>query len=113
MKVLVLLPLSAALILGASMAQAATAKKAPPKNASSAIVSNARTVALTGLTLTSAGGKNVATLKKPLAPGKKQSFKIAGKAGCLFSVNASFEDDAELEQSEVDLCLDSNIRLTD
>ena len=87
--------------------------KAVPKNASEAIVTNTRASAVTGLSITNAAGKSLASLKKPLEAGKKISFKLPAKSGCVFSVNASFADDSEFEPAEVNLCIDKNIRFTD
>lgn len=95
------------------MPAVAEAQRAPAKNATSFTLINARSVAVTGLSVTSAAGKNVAALRAQLAPGKRIAFKIPANSGCLFTVNASFADDAEFDQSEVDLCADKNVRLTD
>lgn len=88
----------------------AKAAMAAQKNATEVVVSNARTVALTGLSINNGEGKAITTLKKPLEPGKKISLKLAAKAGCTFVVNASFADEAEFEETQVDLCADKNLR---
>lgn len=88
-------------------------KKQPPSNASEAIIANARTVALTGLTLTNSSGKAVATQKAKVAPSKRATLKIPAKSGCIFVVSVAFEDGAEFDETEVNLCTDKLIRLTE
>ena len=92
---------------------AGAAKKKAAKNATEIVLTNARQANVTGVSVTNAEGKAVAALKKPLAPGKKISLKLAKNAGCTVSVNASFSDDAEFDQTDVDLCADKNVRFTD
>jgi hypothetical protein len=101
--------LAASLMAGAAQAQ----QRAVPKNASEAIVTNARTVAVTGLEITTSKGEKVGTLKKALEPGKKISFRFRPRNGCIFTVNASFADESEFDATEVDLCTDKNIRFVD
>lgn len=91
----------------------AAAKKKAAKNATEIVITNARQTNVTGVSVTSAAGKAVATLKKPLAPGKKIALKLGKNAGCTFSINASFADDADFDQTDVDLCADKNVRFTD
>ncbi len=73
-----------AMLMGASIAGASGAmaqgSRAVPKNASEAIVVNARSVAVTGLEITSAKGEKVGTLKKAIEPGKRQVFKLFRRA---------------------------------
>ncbi|MCZ8186423.1 MAG: hypothetical protein O9308_08585 [Beijerinckiaceae bacterium] len=91
-----------------------TASRAVPKNAAEIVLANARSGAVvTGLSVTSAAGKSVATLKKPLEPGKKITIKLPKNSGCTFAVNASFSDDAEFDQTDVNLCTDKTVRFTD
>lgn len=94
-------------------AKARAKAKATPKSATSAIVTNARTSAVTGLQITNSAGKVMGSIKKPLEAGKKITLTLPKKAGCLFTVNASFADDSEFDPSEVDLCVDKNVRFTD
>lgn len=96
--------------LGAAEAQQ---RRAIPKNASEVIVTNARTVALTGLEITTAKGEKVATLKKPLEPGKKLTYRFRPRNGCIFTVNAAFADESGFDPTEVDLCTDKNVRFTE
>lgn len=99
----------------ASAQQASAGKKKQPaaKNATEIVVVNNRGAAVTGLQVTSAAGKNVASLKKPLDSGKKISMKLPKGAGCTFAVNAAFSDDAEFDQTEVNLCTDKTVRFVD
>ena len=101
---------SSVLAAGSAMAQGA---RAVPKNASEAIVVNARTVAITGLEITTAKGEKVGTLKKALEPGKRISFKFRPRNGCVFTIAAAFADEVEFEPTEQDLCVDKTIRFVD
>lgn len=91
----------------------AAKKKVAAKNATEIVIVNGRTAVVTGVSVTSTTGKAAATLKKPLEPGKKIALKLAKGAGCTFAINASFSDDAEFDQSEVNLCLDKTVRFTE
>jgi hypothetical protein len=97
----------------AQQAPAPSKKKQAAKNATEIVVVNNRGAVVTGLQVTSAAGKNVAALKKPLEPGKKISLKLPKGAGCTFAVNAAFSDDAEFDQTEVNLCTDKTVRFVD
>lgn len=92
---------------------AAPKAKAAPKNATEALIINARSVALTGLTLSNNQGKPVATQKAKIAPGKRATLKLPKKAGCSFIVSVAFEDGAEFDEAELNLCTDKTIRLTE
>ncbi len=75
-------------------------------------ITNARSVAVTALTIGAAGseaGKNV--VPKPLAPGKSTSVKLDTKKGCSFDIRGAFEDDAAIEADAVDFCADNNLVL--
>jgi len=87
--------------------------KAAPKDATEALIINARSVALTGLTVSNSQGKPVATQKAKIAPGKRATLKLPKKAGCSFIVSVAFEDGAEFDESELNLCTDKTIRLTE
>jgi hypothetical protein len=94
-------------------AKKAAKKKVAAKNASEIVLANGRGAVVTAVSVTSAAGKQVATLKKPLEAGKKISIKLPKGAGCTFAINASFSDDAEFDQSEVNLCTDKTVRFTE
>lgn len=94
-------------------AKRAAKKKVAAKNASEIVLVNGRGAVVTAVSVTSAAGKQVAALKKPLEGGKKISIKLPKGAGCTFAINASFSDDAEFDQSEVNLCTDKTVRFTE
>ena len=94
-------------------AKKAAKKKVAAKNASEIVLVNGRGAVVTAVSVTSAAGKQVAALKKPLEAGKKISIKLPKGAGCTFAINASFSDDAEFDQSEVNLCTDKTVRFTE
>jgi hypothetical protein len=112
-------PASAAPAAGAAASGAAdrtrraAAQRQPAKNASEIVLVNARQAAVSGLSVTSAAGKEVAKLKKPLEPGKRIAIRLPKNSGCTFSVNAAFADDAEFDQTDVNLCADKTIRFVD
>ncbi len=97
----------------AAKAKRPAQKKAAAKNAGEIVLVNARGAVVTGASVTSAAGKTVATLKKPLEAGKKIVIKLPKNSGCVFAINASFSDDAEFDQSEVNLCADKTVRFTE
>lgn len=97
----------------AAPAKKRVARRAAPKNASEIVLNNTRGAAVTALSVTSAAGKNVATLKRPLDPGKKLSIRLPKNSGCVFAINAQFSDDAEFDQAEVNLCTDKVVRFVD
>lgn len=74
---------------------------------------NARTAALTGLSLTDDAGKQVGSLKAAIAAGKKGTIALAKGTPCAINVAASFDDEGYIEASQVDVCKDRTIRLTD
>lgn len=95
-------------------AAARTAQKKLPKNATEIVLLNGRSGAVvTGVTVVNAAGKSVAGLKKPLEVGKKIAIRLPKNAGCTFAINASFSDDAEFGQTDVNLCADKTVRFTD
>jgi hypothetical protein len=98
---------------GAAKAKRTAKKKMAAKNAGEIVLVNARSAAVTGVSVTSAAGKSVGKLKKPLEPGKKLSIKLPKNSGCTFAINASFADDAEFDQADVDLCADKTVRFTE
>jgi hypothetical protein len=95
-------------------AAARTTQKKLPKNATEIVLMNGRSGAVvTGVTVVNAAGKSVAGLKKPLEAGKKIAIRLPKNAGCTFAINASFSDDAEFDQTDVNLCADKTVRFTD
>ncbi|WP_162820178.1 hypothetical protein [Microvirga calopogonii] len=90
---------------------ATSAMAAPAKPASAVLVTNAREVAVTDVTV-EAGGKTV-RLAKPLAPKAKTTLKLPKMSGCTVTVAATFEDESTADLSEFDVCKDKNVRFTD
>ncbi len=91
----------------------AQGSRAVPKNASEAIVVNARSVAVTGLEITSAKGEKVGTLKKGDRARQAAGVQVPPAQWLRLHIAASFADDAEFEPTEQDLCVDKTIRFTD
>jgi hypothetical protein len=88
-------------------------KKAPAKNAVEVVFVNNRSSAVNAVTMTGQAGKASSMLKGPLQPGKKVSVRLRKNAGCTFTVDASFADEAPFEATEVDLCADKTISFTE
>ncbi len=105
-------PFFAGLALVAVAASASAAPKATKRPPGSIEIANERSVALKNFTLSTTGAKPkvVAKLDKPIAPGGKASVKLAAK-GCDYVAHWEFEDAGD--ESQVDLCHDPRIVLTD
>lgn len=78
-------------------------------------VTNARTVPLDSLEITTSGEqpKLVAKLAKPLAPGKSIALKLNKPTGCSYYILGKFSDEVESDNDSVDLCREKSLRLTD
>jgi hypothetical protein len=100
----------AALILGAGLAMAQSAK---PQ--ASITLTNARATMLTVFEIASTGDnpKLVARITQPLAPGKSVKLALKGAKGCEYYVLARFDDDSEASSDGMDLCREKTIRLTE
>lgn len=99
---------AASLLLAAPAAIAAPSK---PKPASAVVITNARDVPATDVAI-GANGQTV-RLAKPLAAKAKATLRLPKMAGCMVVVAAVFENEATSEPSELDVCKDRTIRLTD
>lgn len=88
-------------------------RKATPKNAAEVVFLNSRSSAVTAINLTGKSGKPSSMLKAPLAPGKKLTVKLRKQAGCTFTLDASFDDEAPFEPTQVDLCADKTVNFTE
>lgn len=106
-------PVAAPAAPAARPAARAARRKATAKNATQVVFQNSRASAVTAITLTGAGGKPSSMLKTALAPGKKVTVKLRKNAGCTFSLDASFDDEAPFEPTQVDLCVDKTINFTE
>ncbi|MFO1115337.1 MAG: hypothetical protein U1E28_06620 [Beijerinckiaceae bacterium] len=105
-------PFFTGLALLALAVPAHAAPKATKRPPAAIEIANERTVALKSFTLSTTGAKpkTVAKLDKPIAPGGKAKVKLAGK-GCDYVARWEFEDAGD--ESQVDLCHDPRIVLTD
>jgi hypothetical protein len=96
------------LMVAAVAAQAAPAK---PKPAAALLITNARAVPATEVTI-EAGDQSV-KLAKPLAAKAKASLKLPKMSGCMVAVAATFADDSVVEFDEFDVCKEKTVRFTD
>jgi hypothetical protein len=78
-------------------------------------ITNARTVPLDSLEITTSGEqpKLVAKLARPLAPGKSIALKLNKPSGCNYYILGKFSDEVESDNDGVDLCRERSLRLTD
>ena len=77
------------------------------------VVTNSRSVGLVELTAALAGGADPVKIAGPLAAGKKAVAHVAHDKACIFDLHGSYADGAEIESTEVNLCKDKKISLTD
>lgn len=105
--------LAPVLVVGLCAPAVAQQRKASAKPPASVSVTNARTATLAGLVLSNAEGKAVARLTKPLAPGKKATLAIAKGATCVLEMAATFDDEAENANAQIDICKDKSLRFVD
>ncbi len=99
---------AAGLLLSATAAMAAPTKTNP---ASTVVITNAREVAATDISV-DVDGQTV-RLAKPLAPKAKATLKLPKMSGCVVAVAAAFEDESTAELPELDVCKDKTVRFTD
>ncbi len=106
-------PAAAPAAPAARPAARAARRKATAKNATEVVFLNNRASAVTAINMTGQSGKPSSMLKAPLAPGKKISVKLRKNAGCTFTLDASFDDEAPFEPTQVDLCADKTVNFTE
>lgn len=106
-------PAAAPAAPAARPAARAARRKIAPKNASEVVFLNSRSSAVTAINMTGKSGKPSSMLKAPLAPGKKITVKLRKNAGCTFTLDASFDDEAPFEPTQVDLCADKTVNFTE
>jgi len=102
--------------MAASAQQAAPAKAKPAAKPAVAdvLVDNRREATLLELTIKSkAKGAEDIVLAKDLGPGTKLTAKLPAKAGCVFDVSGSFDDESVLEVAGVNLCKDKRLTLVE
>ena len=106
--------LIAGICLIASTGFAAPRKAKASKIPAAVIIENARSVELRSMALAAAGAetKTIASIKKPIPPGKKVTLSVKGLKSCLVSVSGTFGDDGDAD-TETDICKDKLIRFTD
>lgn len=101
--------------LGATIAAAALPAAAQGKKPVSQVtITNQRAVPLMALEITTASDQPllVARLARPLAPGKSVALRLTKAQGCAYTVQGKFDDEADTD-SEIDLCKERVLRLTE
>ena len=81
------------------------------KPASSLLITNARAVPTTDVTIRV--GQGSVALTKPLAPGAKATLKLPKMTDCIVAVSAMFADESVVEVEAFDICREKTIRFTD
>ncbi len=76
-------------------------------------VHNDRSVGMKELQLGPAGSQDLKKMVGPLAFGRKTVIHVKRTKDCLYDIHAEFADDADTDQTGVDLCKDKAINLTD
>lgn len=80
------------------------------------LIDNHRDTVLTELSLQPAGAKagtEPTIVAKALAAGQKITVALPAKAGCVFNINGTFEDESTLDVPASDLCKDPVITLVE
>jgi len=119
MKVVRIVAVAASVLCGAAAASAQQAAPAKAKPAAKPVVAdvlvdNRREATLLELTIKSkAKGAEDIVLAKDLGPGTKLTAKLPAKAGCVFDVSGSFDDESVLEVAGVNLCKDKRLTLVE
>jgi hypothetical protein len=73
---------------------------------------NQRAANLTDLVISDPDGKAIGKISKPLAAGKKSVLKLAKTKGCEMSVQATFDDEGEINET-LNLCKEKVLRFKD
>ena len=93
------------------------AKAAKPRHRESALlavtVHNDRSVGMVELRVGPTGSPELKKVVGALAFGRKTVIHLKRVKDCLYDIHAQFADEADTDQSGVDLCKDKNINLTD
>ena len=77
------------------------------------MVHNDRSVGMVELKVGPAGSSDLKKVVGPLAFGRKTLVHLKRVKDCLYDIHAQFADEADTDQTSVDLCKDKNINLTD
>ncbi len=94
-------------------------KKKPAKHKAAAersfevTVHNERSVGMVELQVGPAGASEMKKIVGPLAFGRKTVVRVKRVKDCLYDIHAHFADEADADQTGVDLCKDKAINLTD
>jgi len=92
-------------------------KPAKPKQRESGLlavtVHNDRSVGMVELRAGPTGSPELKKVVGPLAFGRKTVVRLQRVKDCLYDIHAHFADEADTDQTSVDLCKDKNINLTD
>jgi hypothetical protein len=92
-------------------------ERAKPKHHDGAtfevVVHNDRSVGMKELKVGPAGEANLKKVVGPLAFGRKVVIHLKRTKDCLYDIHGEFADDADTDQTGVDLCKDKAINLTD
>ncbi len=75
-------------------------------------ISNKRSVGLVELDVGPTGGE-VKKVQGALAFGRKSTVRVPRVKDCLYDIRGHYADEADTEQTNVDLCKDKAINLTD
>jgi hypothetical protein len=88
-------------------------RKHPAERSIEVTVQNQRSVGLVELQAGPAGASELKKVAGPLAFGRKTVVHLKRAKDCLYDIHAHFADEADTDQSGVDLCKDKAINLTD
>ena len=77
------------------------------------VVTNRRGANLVELTAMPEKGGNPVVLARDLAAGGKASSKLPAKAGCVFSLSGTFDDDSSMDAANLNLCKDGRVNLVE
>jgi hypothetical protein len=101
----------------ARKARKAAPKRAPrgeavPRNGA-IVVTNRRDANLVELTATPQDGRPAITIARDVPAGGRASGKLPPKAGCVFSLSGTFDDESTMEATNLNLCKDGRINLVE
>lgn len=83
------------------------------RDAVAVTVHNDRSVGLVELRVGPTGEGNLMKVVGPLAFGRKTVIHVRKTKDCLYDIHAQFADEADTDQTSIDLCKDKAINLTD
>lgn len=86
--------------------------EAVPRNGA-LVVTNQRSVNLLELTATPQNGGAAVVISRDLAAGARANGKLPPKAGCVFSLSGTFDDETTMDAANMNLCKDGRINLVE